>query len=98
MNEKNNAVAQDDGGPAFPGEHVNQDVLRTLRERRDIFSAQDARDIASKHAGMSLRAYIASGVLAGFAAKGDDHQEARIKVRAKVAVAYADALMEALKQ
>jgi hypothetical protein len=48
------------GGPAFPGEHVNQEVLKTLREHRDLFSAQDARSIAGKHAGMTLRDYFAA--------------------------------------
>lgn len=45
--------------PAFPGEHIDQDALELLRNNRDLFSAQEARALAGRHPGMSLREYAA---------------------------------------
>lgn len=45
--------------PAFPGEHIDRDALELLRSHRDLFSAQEARALAGRHPGMTLRQYVA---------------------------------------
>ena len=77
-----------DGGPAFP-------VIETVRERK-VGEADRIRDV--QHQGVSLRAAAALAVLPSVLWWGTTHgtHMRSEKEAAKLAVAYADALLEAL--
>jgi hypothetical protein len=82
-------IKPDDGGPAFP---------------RDEMSNVVPNQIAEQFPGMSLRAYIATAAMQGCLAYshvnpncGNYQENATAEDVAKAAVAYADALIAALK-
>ena len=91
---KNDGVAEykPDGGPAFPGNHIE------IEDRE----AGPQRNISVPHEGMSLRDYFAAKVLVGIFSSADgawrlenpNHSEKGIMPTAEIAFKYADAMLK----
>lgn len=81
-----------DGGPAYPGEHLDRAAMETLRQHRDLFSAQDCNALARKHPGMSLRDRFALQIMPALY-RDNDHRSL-----AEEAYRYADAMLAQREQ
>jgi hypothetical protein len=86
-----------DGGPAFPGEHMNLESIELLRKARENGSALSMfqlQTLAKMHPGMSLRDYFAAMAMQGMCADGktNAHLDSTIAVGA---YSLADAMLVA---